>query len=89
MFQPWGDSLSDETAEHMVKVLQTREGIRKFGEEMANALAEAALASQQALGHSPDYAVDQWINVIGQRAHELIREKQAQKAINPPTVEGK
>src|SRR5262245_53143658 len=65
---------TDEMVGHMVKVVLTHEGIRKFGEEMAEALAQAALASQQALGHAPEYAVDQWLRVIGQRAHELIRE---------------
>lgn len=59
-----------------VMAVDTQHGIIKYMEAMAQVVAEAAIASQKALGDSPLYAVDKWINVVKKRAKELVREKQ-------------
>lgn len=82
---------TDEMVRHFVLTAQTHEGIRKYGEAMAQFLAEAAVASQKATGDGPATALNKWMRVIRERALQLIAEKQRKptKAINPPgTIDG-
>ena len=51
----------------------TQKQIREFAEQAAQLLARAAIASQQAVGDSPEHAVRQWANVIVNRALEILR----------------
>lgn len=44
-------------------------------EEMAQKLAAAGVASNAVKGDSPEFAIDQWCDVIRKRAKELLREK--------------
>ena len=73
---------------HIEKVAETQAGIIKYMEGMAQALAEAALASNKAVGDSPRIAIDKWISVVRRRAYELIDEKQGtgQKRIEKGAV---
>lgn len=81
---------TDDMVRRMIDVNNTQHGIIKYMEAMAQVMAEAALASQKAIGDSPSYAVDKWTNVVKQRAKELIREKQAAKQIEKGvTIDGK
>jgi hypothetical protein len=56
-------------------IADTQSGIIKYMEAMAQVMAEAALASEQAIGDSPYYAIDKWVDVVRKRARELVREK--------------
>lgn len=69
---------TDDMVRHMVGTVQTQAGIIKYAEAMAQVLAEAGRASKKALGHSPEFAVRQWSDVILKRAIEILRE-------DPPT----
>lgn len=84
---------TDDMVRHLVKTAQTHEAIRKYGEAMAEFLAEAAVASEKARGDSALYALNKWMAVIGDRAKVLIGEKRRQadaKAISAPgVIEGK
>lgn len=44
-------------------------------EEMAQKLAAAGVASNAVKGDSPEFAIDQWCDVIRKLAKELLREK--------------
>lgn len=80
---------TDDMVRHMVKTAQTHEAISEYGEAMANFLAEAAMASSKAVGDRPETAVRKWMQVIQERAMQLISEKRStanQKAIAAPDV---
>jgi hypothetical protein len=66
---------TDEMVRRMVDVHNTQHGIIKYMEAMAQVMAEAAIASSKALGDAPSHAVDRWIEVVRERAKELIVEK--------------
>jgi hypothetical protein len=70
---------TDEMVRRMIDVRNTQHGIIKYMEAMAQVMAEAAIASQKAVGDSPYYAVGKWTDVVRNRAKELIREKLAEK----------
>ena len=82
-----GDEFED-VARHAVNVAATQAGIIKYMEAMAQVMAQAALASQQAVGDSPYTAIDKWIGVVRKRAYELVEEKQgtARKRIEKGVV---
>lgn len=67
---------TDDMIKHMIDVNNTQHGIIKYMEAMAQVMAEAAVASQKAIGDSPYYAIDKWTDVVRKRAKELVREKQ-------------
>lgn len=69
--------LSDEAAEHILRVIQTKAAILEYIEPIAQVLAEASRASAKAMGDSERYALDQWLGVIRQRAMEIIQEGSA------------
>ena len=73
---------------HIAKVAETQAGIIKYMEAMAQVMAQAALASQQAVGDSPRIAIDKWIGVVRKRAYELVEEKRgtARKRIEKGVV---
>ena len=60
---------------NMAAVTDTHAGIIKYMEAMAQVMAEAAIASQKALGDSPYYAIDKWTDVVKKRAKEIVCEK--------------
>jgi hypothetical protein len=80
---------TDDMVRHLLETAKTHEAIRKYGEAMAEFLAEAAVASEKARGDSALYALKQWMNVIEVRARELIGQKRRHadaKAISAPDV---
>jgi hypothetical protein len=80
---------TDDMVRHLVETAKTHEAIRRYGEAMAEFLAEAAVASEKARGDSALYALNRWMDVIGARARELIGEKRRKvdaKAISAPDV---
>jgi len=70
---------TDEMVRRMIDVHNTQHGIIKYMEAIAQVMAEAAIASQKALGDSPAYAVAKWTDVVKKRALELIKEKLSEK----------
>jgi len=81
---------TDEMVRRMVDVHNTQHGIIKYMEAMAQVMAEAAIASQKAIGDSSNYAIDRWTDVVKKRAKELVAEKRATKKIEKgTTIEGK
>jgi hypothetical protein len=80
---------TDDMVRHLVETAKTHEAIRKYGEAMAEFLAEAAVASEKARGDNALYALKRWMEVIGERARELIGEKRRHvdaKPISAPDV---
>jgi hypothetical protein len=80
---------TDDMVRHLVETAKTHEAIRKYGEAMAEFLAEAAVASEKAVGDNALYALNRWMQVIGDRARELIGQKRRRvdaKAISAPDV---
>lgn len=67
---------TDDMVRHLINVNNTQHGIIKYMEAMAQVMAQAAVASQKAVGDSPFYAIDKWMDVVKKRAKELVREKQ-------------
>jgi len=65
----------DAACEHIVKMLQTKAAILEYIEPIAQVLAAAGRASEKAMGDSAKYAVDQWSNVIRERALEILRQE--------------
>jgi len=63
---------TDDFVKHMVLATQTQHGIVKYAEAMAQVLAEAGRASAKATGDSPRTAINKWLEVIRQRAEELV-----------------
>jgi len=61
---------------NMPAVTDTQAGIIKYMEAMAQLMAEAAIASQKAIGDPPLLAIDRWTDVVKKRAKELIRAQQ-------------
>src|SRR5216683_259621 len=72
---------TDEMVRRMVDVHNTQHGIIKYMEAMEQVMAEAAIASQKAIGDSPNYAIDQWTDIVKKRAKKLVAEKCATKKI--------
>ncbi len=70
---------TDEMVRRMIDINNTQHGIIKYMEAMAQVMAEAAIASQKAIGDSPAFAVSKWTEVVKKRALELIKEKQSDK----------
>jgi len=68
---------TDDMVRQMLAVRKMQGEIITHMEEMAQKLAAAGVASYTVLKHSPEYAVDQWCEVIRKRAHELVKEKMA------------
>jgi hypothetical protein len=83
---------TDDMVRHLVETAKTQEAISKYGRAMAEFLAEAAVASENARGDPADYALVKWMHVITEYARELIREKRRRpadpntKAISAPDV---
>lgn len=80
---------TDDMVRHLVETGKTHDAIRKYGEAMAEFLAEAAVASENARGDSALYALKQWMLVIEDRARQLIGEKRRRtdaKPISAPDV---
>lgn len=82
------DTEFHRAARHIAKVADTQAGIIKYMEGMAQVMAEAAIASQKAVGDSPHIAIDKWVGVVRRRAYELVEEKQGttQKQIEQGVV---
>lgn len=70
----------DAAVEHIANMLQTKAAILKYIEPIAQVLAAAGRASGKAMGDSPHFAVDRWLDVIRERAHEILREDAATPA---------
>lgn len=66
----------DAAATTMVMARHTQAGIIKYMEGMAQVMAEAAIASQKAVGDSPAVAISKWLEFVRKRALELVAEKQ-------------
>lgn len=64
----------DEITASWRDIVATQEGIAQFCEGAAQVLAEAACASEKAIGDSPTYAAKRWSDVILRRAQDLLRE---------------
>jgi hypothetical protein len=77
---------TDDFVRRIVDVRNTQHGIIKYMEAMAQVMAEAAVASQKAVGDSPSYAIDKWTDVVRERAKELLAEKNATKKLDKGTV---
>jgi hypothetical protein len=67
----------DAACEHIVNMLKTKGAILEYVEPMAQVLAAAGRASEEAMGDSADYAVRAWSNVILERALDILREERA------------
>lgn len=67
---------TDDMVRHLIDVNNTQHGIIKYMEAMAQVMAEAAIASQKAIGDPPLLAIDRWTDVVKKRAKELIRAQQ-------------
>lgn len=76
---------TDEMVRRIVDVHNTQHGIIKYMEAMAQVMAEAAIASSKALGDSPSYAVDRWVEVVRKRAKTLIVEKRTDSPMRTKT----
>lgn len=65
---------TDDDVRHMVNVAKTQRGIINYAEGMAQVLAEAGRASTKAVGDPPRVAIDKWIEVIRNRAYQILKE---------------
>jgi hypothetical protein len=81
--------LLTEIVKKKVKVMETQHGIIKYMEAMAQVMAAAAVASQQATGDMPVYAVGKWLDVVRKRALELIQQQKAEAKRPAPSDDGK
>jgi hypothetical protein len=91
-FTPFGDDDARRLIgkhNHAVRVRDTQHAILEYAEPIAQFLAEAARASNKALGHSPEYALAQWITVIERRTKEILHGGvvQEQEQLNAPFIE--
>lgn len=78
MSGPFTDDDARQLFEAMRKtqpIIDTQHAIIKYAEPMAQFLAEAARASGQALGDDPAYALMKWMDVILERAREILKEQ--------------
>ena len=64
----------DAAVEHIANMLQTKAAILEYIEPIAQVLAAAGRASEKAMGDIPQFAVQQWSEVIKERAYEILRE---------------
>jgi hypothetical protein len=82
------ETSTDRAVDRYVKVAKTQAAIIEEIKKMAEIMAAAAIASQQAVGDSPFVAVRNWSKVLVDETHRLIREKQksAQSQIESGTV---
>jgi hypothetical protein len=69
----------DGACEHIAGMLQTKAAILQYVEHMAQVLAEAGRASAKAMGDPEEYAVNQWSEVIRQRAIEILRAEKSDR----------
>lgn len=69
------DSNIDRAVDHYVKVAKTQAGIIEMIKKMADVMAEAAIASQKALGDSTDVAIMKWTRILADEARKLAKEK--------------
>lgn len=78
------ESSIDRAVDHYVKVAKTQAGIIEAIKKMADVMAEAAIASEKALGDSTDKAISEWTRVLATEARRLVKEK---KGTAPKTIE--
>ena len=64
---------TDSDARRWMIAVQTHDGIIKYAEAMAQMLAEAGRASAKVTGDSAQTAVHCWIDVIRQRALDILK----------------
>jgi hypothetical protein len=77
----------DAAAEHIYNMLQTKAAILEYIEPIAQVLAAAGRASEKAMGDSAEYAVDQWSNVIRERAIEILRAELEPRRKQPQNIQ--
>lgn len=65
----------DRAVDHYVKVAKTQSAIIEEIKKMAETLAAAAIASQKAVGDSPEQAIYKWMQILGDEARRLVREQ--------------
>lgn len=65
----------DRAVDHYVKVAKTQGAIIEKIKRMAEVMAEAAIASQKAVGDSPEYAIRKWTELLASEANRLVREQ--------------
>jgi hypothetical protein len=66
---------TDDMIRGYLQAAKMQEEIIPHMEEMAQKLAAAGVASNAVKGDSFEFAIDQWCDVIRNRAKELLREK--------------
>ena len=79
----------DRAVDHYVKVAKTQAAIQKYIREMAEVLAAAAVASEQAVGDRAETALLRWMGVLGDETRRLIREKKAKPTDAKALTDGK
>ena len=72
---------TDDLARKYLATAKMQQEIIPHMEEMAQKLAAAGVASNAVKGDSPEFAIDQWCDVIRRRAKELVREKMKDKPV--------
>lgn len=78
---------TDDMARKYLETAKMQQEIIPHMEEMAQKLAAAGVASNAVKGDNPEYAIDQWCDVIRSRAKELLREKlKANPALESPMI---
>lgn len=66
---------TDDMARKYLATAKMQQEIIPHMEETAQKLAAAGVASNAVKGDSPEFAIDQWCDVIRKRARELLNEK--------------
>lgn len=64
---------TDDMARKFLQTAKMQQEIIPHMEEIAQKLAAAGVASEMVKGDSPEFAIDQWCDVIRRRAKELLR----------------
>ena len=65
---------TDDFVRHIRDTFTTQQGIIEFIQVVAPIMAEVARASHKATGDSEVYALNKWIEILHDRALELIEE---------------
>ncbi len=79
----------DRAVDHYVKTAQTQAAIIEEIKKMAEVMAAAAVASEKAVGDTPDVAIDRWVRVLATEAKRLARAQkrdESTKALPDPKV---
>jgi hypothetical protein len=69
-----GPSNIDRAVDHYVLSAKSQAGIAEAIKKMAYVIAEAAVATQKAIGDPTDRAISKWIHIMSDEARRIVEE---------------